>query len=160
LAERLGWTGYGGMVSYWREFVALTDELFQRARIKKFRIDNSAGNWEDCGRQALASLGLQQLPEPKVTPAKANALTGVYRDRASGREFEVTYDGSVLAVDLFSPVRSKLVPVEGEVLTAEGWHFLIRFEPDAPSGTMLMRIDGRDVDYLRLAGTVAERVTP
>lgn len=160
LAKRKEWTGYDGMVSFWREFVALTDALYQRFRINKVKIDNSAGNWEDCSRHVMGSLGLPHLPEPRVTPSTALGLAGVYRDRQSGRRYEVAYENGDLSVDLFAPVRSKLVPRIGKDFAAEGWHFLIRFEREATSGTMLMTIDGRDVDYLRLAGSIAEKIAP
>jgi len=84
LAKRRGWQDYEGMVMYWREFVTLTDELFDRHRIRKIRVDNSAGDWDDCNRQVLDCLAIRLVPELRVSPSEAARLVGLYRDRRSG----------------------------------------------------------------------------
>ena len=43
------------------------------------------------------------------------------------------------------------------LFVAEGWHFEVSFEPDGSSGASVMRIGGRDIDYLHLVGTVADK---
>jgi hypothetical protein len=159
LAKRRGWQGYEGMVRYWREFVTLTDELFDRHRIRKIRVDNSAGNWDDCNRQVLDCLGIGLVPELRVSPGEAAKLVGLYKDRGSDREFRVQYKDGVLTINVFLSVRTKLVPRADKAFLTEGWHFEITFEPDGPSGAMVMRIGGRDVDYVRLVGTVADRAS-
>lgn len=159
LAKRRGWQGYEGMVMYWREFVTLTDELFDRHRIRKIRVDNSAGNWDDCNRQVLDCLAIRLVPELRVSPSEAARLVGLYKDRRSGREFTVQYEDGGLTINVFLSVRTKLVPRAGKAFLTEGWHFEISFEPDGPGGTMVMRIGGRDVDYVRLVGTVADRAS-
>jgi thymidylate kinase len=157
LAKRRGWEGYEGMVLFWQEFVALTDEIFAKYSIRRVKIDNSAGNWDDCDRQVLEFLSIQRVLEQRVPPGEARGLVGLYRDRNSGREFTVCYEGGDLTVNLFLSARTKLVPrAEGAFLT-EGWHFEIRFDPEAPGGAPVLRIGGRDVDYLQLVGTVADK---
>jgi hypothetical protein len=159
LAKRRGWQGYEGMVRYWCEFVTLTDELFDRHRTRKIRVDNSAGNWDDCNQQVLDCLAIPLVPERRVSSGEAASLVGLYKDRKSDREFTVRYEAGALTINVFLRVRTKLVPrAHGEFLT-EGWHFEISFEPDGSGGSMMMRIGGRDVDYLRLAGTVADRAS-
>ena len=53
--------GYDGMLKFWQAFVDLTDELFQRCRLRKLRIDNAAGNWVDYSRQVLGCLSIPLL---------------------------------------------------------------------------------------------------
>jgi hypothetical protein len=159
LAQRKGWQGYEGMVMYWREFVALTDELFDRHCIRKIRVDNSAGNWDDCNQQVLDCLAIRLVPELRVSPSEAARLVGLYKDRRTDREFTVQYEDGDLTIIVFLSVRTKLVPRADKAFLTEGWHFEISFEPDGPSGTMVMRIGGRDVDYVRLVGTVADRAS-
>jgi thymidylate kinase len=152
LARRRGWEGYAGMVMFWREFVAVTDELFQRYRIRKLKIDNSAGHWDDYNRQVLECLSLPLIPE-QVSQSEALGLVGVYRDRKNGREFTVRYEEGKLTINLFLSVRTPLVRRAEKAFLTEGWHFELSFETDG-----VMRIGGRDVDYLQLVGTVADKV--
>jgi thymidylate kinase len=159
LAKRRGWQGHEGMVMYWREFVTLTDELFDRHRIRKIKVDNSAGNWDDCNQQVLDCLAIPLIPELRVSPSDAARLVGLYKDRRTGREFTVQHEDGGLTINVFLGVRTKLVPRADKAFLTEGWHFDISFEPDGPSGTMVMRIGGRDVDYVRLVGTVADRAS-
>jgi hypothetical protein len=56
-------------------------------------------------------------------------------------------------------VRTRLVRWTETRFLAEGWHFTVDFESDGLSGTSMLRINGRDVDYLTLAGTVADKVS-
>jgi hypothetical protein len=159
LAKRRGWQGYEGMVMYWREFVTLTDELFDRHRLRKIRVDNSAGNWDDYNQQVLDCLAIRLVPELRVSPSEAARLVGLYKDRRTGREFTVQYEDGGLTINVFLSVRTKLVPRADKEFLTEGWHFEISFGPDGPGGTMVMRIGGRDVDYVRLVGTVADRAS-
>jgi hypothetical protein len=86
LAKRRGWQGYEGMVMYWREFVTLTDELFDRHRIRRIKVDNSTGNWDDCNQQVLDCLAIPLVPELRVSPSDAARLVGLYKDRRTGRQ--------------------------------------------------------------------------
>jgi hypothetical protein len=159
LARRRGWEGYAGMRMFWREFVVVTDELFQRYRVRKLKIDNSAGHWDDYNRQILECLALPLVPEQGVSQSEALRLVGVYRDRRSGREFTVLYEDGELTTNLFLNVRTRLVRRAEKVFLAQGWHFEISFESDGLSETGLMKIGGRDVDYLPLVGTVADKAS-
>jgi thymidylate kinase len=159
LAKGRGWQGYEGMVRYWREFVAMTEALFERHRIRKIRIDNSEGRWEDYNRQVLECLSIPLVPEPELSPDEALALVGVYRERGGGREFTVRYEDGGLTVDLFLDARTRLVRRADGTFLTEGWHFEVGFEPGGPGGGAVMTVGGGDVDYLRLVGTVADRVS-
>jgi hypothetical protein len=160
LAKQRGWEGYQGMVMFWREFVAITDELFQRYHIRKLRLDNSAGNWDDCNRQVMESLSLALKPERRLSQDEALELIGVYQDKGSNKKFTVQYEAGELTVDLIVNVRTRLVKKTEKVFLTEGWHFEVSFESaDGSSRIDRMRIGGRDVDYLSLVGTVADKVS-
>ena len=157
IAIQRGWKGYQGMVEFWQEFVALTDELFQRCRIRKLKVDNSAGNWADCNLQVLDCLSIPLMPEQGVSPDEAIELVGVYKDRKSDKKFTVRHEDGELTINLFLDVRTRLVRWMEKGFITEGWHFEVSFESDGLSGTSLMKIGGRDVDYLPLVGTVADK---
>lgn len=159
LAKRRGWEGYAGMVMFWREFVSMTDELFERYHIRKLKIDNSAGNWDSYNRQVMEYLSVPLIPEEQVPESEAMELIGVYKDRRSGEEFAVCYEDGKLSINLFLNVQTRLVRRAERVFLAEGWHFEVSFESDGFNGATAMRIGGKDVDYLRLVGTVADKAS-
>ncbi len=159
LAKRRGWQGYEGMLMFWRELVAVMDELFQRYRINKLKIDNSAGNWDDCNRQVLECLSIPLIPGQRVSQSEAMGLIGVYKDRKSDREFTVHYEDGELTINIFLNVRTRLVRRAEKVFLTEGWHFEVSFESDGSGGASVMRIGGRNIDYLSLVGTVADKAS-
>jgi thymidylate kinase len=159
-AKQRGLEGYEGMARFWREFLVVTDELFQRYHIRKLRVDNSAGNWEDCNRQVMEYLMIPLIPEQRASQDEAMELVGVYKDRDSGRAFSVYYEAGVLSINLLMDVKTRLVRQAEHAFLTEGWHFVIHFEAaESSSGINRLRIGGRNVDYLRLAGTVADKVS-
>ena len=157
IAKHQGWTGYEGMVRFWQEFVALTDELYERYHIRKCKIDNTSGYWDDYDRQALACLSLPLIPERGISQREAMRFIGVYKDKKSDKKFTVLYENGELTIDLFLETRTSLVRRGDGVFLAEGWHFEISFAPDSFRETTVLSIGGRDVDYLSLVGTVAAR---
>jgi thymidylate kinase len=159
LAKQRGWEGYAGMVLFWQEFVGLTDELFQRYPFRKLRLDNSAGNWDECNRQVLESLLIVWIPEQRVSQSEAQELIGVYKVRGSDREFTVEYEAGELTINFFLNVKTRLIRQTERTFLAEGWHFEVTFDKvDGTSGINLLRIGGRDIDYLSLVGTIADKV--
>lgn len=158
VAIQRGWQGYAGMRTFWGEFVALTDELFHRFHYHKLKIDNSAGDWQAYRRQVMQVLGLPLIPEQGLSPAEAQALVGLYRANNSGKEFTVHYEDGELTINIFLNVRTRLVRQAQGVLLAEGWHFELSFEYDDLKGVYVLRFGGRDVDYLALVGTLAEKI--
>jgi len=157
-ARARGLRGYDGMVVFWRDFVALTDELFDRYTIAKHRIENSAGEWERYNRQVMDFLSLPTLDEPAVSAEQARRLVGTYRDKEQGRAFPVVYEKGKLLTNFFETVWTRLIPDGKGAFYTAGWYFEIRFEQDRTGAVKRLLIGGRDVDYLALVGTVAEKV--
>ncbi|MEM7536637.1 MAG: hypothetical protein AAF639_30925 [Chloroflexota bacterium] len=158
IAKHRGWTGYDGMAKFWREFVSLTDELYERYHIHKCKIDNAAGQWPDYDRQVMDCLALPFVPEPRLSQSEAIKLVGSYKDRQSDKVFTVLYEDGKLTIDLFLETRTTLVPRPNGIFETAGWHFEIRFELDAGDESTVFIIGGRDVEYLTLVGTVADKV--
>jgi len=147
------------MLLYWQEFVALTDELFERFPNRKLKIDNTAGDWETYNLQVMDYLSIPRIPEGTVSPTEASCLIGRYKDRHSGQEFTVRFEAGELSINLFLKVWTRLVRRAQNVFLAEGWPFEISFEADDCNRACVMKIGGRDVDYLALVGTVAEKAS-
>ncbi len=159
LAKDRGWEGYAGMLLYWQEFVALTDELFERFPNRKLKIDNPAGDWETYNLQVLDYLSIPRIPEGTISPTEASRLVGLYRDRRSGQDFAVRFEAGELCINIFLKVWTRLIRRAPNKFLAEGWPFEISFEADDCNGTCVIKIGGRDVDYLALVGTVAEKAS-
>ena len=108
----------------------------------------------------LEYLMIPLIPEQRASQEEAMKLVGVYQDRDSGRAFTVYYEAGELTINLFLNVKTRLVRQAEMVFLTEGWHFEISFEAaDGSSGINILRIGGSNVDYLSLAGTVADKVT-
>ena len=120
---------------------------------------NSASNWDIYNRQVMEYLSVPLIPEERVPESEAMELIGVYKDRRSGEEFAVRYEDGELSINLFLNVQTRLVRRAERVFLAEGWHFEVSFESDGFSEATVMRIGGRDVDYLRLVGMVADKTS-
>ena len=104
-------------------------------------------------------LSLPLIPEPRVSQSEAMKLTGVYKARNSGRIFTVAFEDGELTITLFLTVRTRLVWQAERVFLAEGWHFEVQFEATEGSSVIgMLRIGGRDVEYLLLADTVADKI--
>jgi len=159
LARGRGWEGYPGMVLFWQEFVALTDELFNKFPHRKLMIENTAGDWETYNQQVLDYLGIPRIPEQNISPIVARNLIGRYKDPQSDRDFLVQFEDDDLTINLFLDVKSRLVQRTEKEFFAEGWPFEIRFESGDLGGMSVLRIGGRNVDYLALVGTIAEKAS-
>jgi hypothetical protein len=159
-AKQRGLQGYAGMVTFWQNFVALTDQLFREFSMDKLMIENSDGAWERYNRQVLTFLSLPLAPEQRVSESEAQDLVGKYRDEKSDRTFTVQYENERLLIDIFLQVKTHLLPRTKRVFCTEGWYFEICFERDESGKIGKLEIGGKDVDYLALVGTVAVKEPP
>lgn len=159
LAKTRGWEGYEGMVRFWQEFVALTDVLFIGFPGRKLKIDNTAGDWETYNQEVVDFLSIPLIPEENISQTEALSLIGVYKDRQSGKDFAVRFEAGELSINLFLNVWTRLIRRAPNVFLAEGWPFVISFKSGEMSGASTLQISGKDVDYLALVGTVAEKAS-
>ena len=158
-AQHRGLTGYEGMIEFWQDFVALTDQLYDRFRFHKIALHTSASNRDSLNQQVLDLLSIPYIVEKQLPEDVAARFTGTYKDIESGKEFIVQYQNQTLSANIFLDDWTRLIPQSENSFIAEGWHFLIRFKQDKSGKTRTLQIDGTDVDYHSLAGTVAERVS-
>ena len=158
-AQHRGLSGYEGMIKFWVDFVALTDQLYDRFRFRKIALHNSTGNWEILNQQVLDFLSIEYVVEKQLSDDQAAGFTGTYKDQPSGREFSVRYRNHDLVANLFLEGWTRLIPSTDGTFIAEGWHFIVCFDKDASGKIESLRIEGQDVDYHSLVGTIAERVS-
>lgn len=158
-ARHRGLTGYEGMIDFWQDFVALTDQLYNRFRFQKTALQNSACNWDSQKQQVVEFLSIPYIAEKQLSEDEAVDITGTYKDVQSDKEFIVQYHNQTLSANIFLDDWTRLIPQSENSFIAEGWHFLIRFKQDKSGKTRTLQIDGEDVDYHSLTGTVAERVS-
>ena len=137
--------------------LALTDELYQRCRMKKLTIDNSAGQWDSYNRQVLEFLSIPLVPEQVVFGEEAIEYAGTYRDERTDREIAVEYENQELLINLWEKVRSRLIREVERVFCAEGWPFEIVFGEGDSGRIDTMKVAGKDVGYLSLVGTIASK---
>jgi hypothetical protein len=97
------------MLLYWLEFVALTDELFEKLPSRKLRIDSTAGDWETYNLQVLDYLSISRISEGTISPSEASRLVGLHGDKHSGQDFAVRFEAGELCVNLFLKVWTRLV---------------------------------------------------
>lgn len=157
-AQHRGLVDYEGMIEFWQGFVALTDQLYDRFRFQKITLPNPADNWESLKQQVLDFLSIKYIVEKQLSEDKVADFTGTYKDWRNGREFTIRYQNHDLIANLFLDDWTHLIPETGSSFIAEGWHFIIRFEKDISGKIASMQIEGQDVDYLSLVGTVAKKV--
>lgn len=158
-AQHRGLVGYEGMIKFWHDFVALTDQLYERFRFQKIALLNSVGNWESLNQLVLDFLSIPFVPEMQLSDDEVVSFTGAYKDQRSGREFTVRYQNHYLVANIFLDSWTRLIPKTIGTFIADGWHFIVCFEKDASGKIESLRIEGQDVDYHSLVGTVAERVS-
>jgi hypothetical protein len=157
-ARRMGLEGYEGTVAFWRAFVSMTDELFQRYRSDKLAVENGMGNWKACRRRVLTFLSIPLQPERTISEREAIKFAGTYRGESSGKDLVVWYENGELFVNLFLSADARLIHKRGDTFEAAGWHFELRFEGDDAGRKSVITVGGRDVEYLALVGTIAVRV--
>ena len=107
----------------------------------------------------MECLSIPMIPERGISKSEAMRWIGVYKEPRSGRDFTVDYEGGELTINLFLNVKTRLVRRAEKAFLTKGWHFQVSFELDGLGRASVMRIGGRDVDYLRLVGTVAEKIS-
>ena len=157
-AQHRSLAGYDGMIDFWVDFVTLTDQLYDRFRFKKIALHKSSGNRETLNQQVLDFLAIPFVIEKQVTEAVVKEYVGTYKDQTNERRFDVRYRNHKLIANLFLDDWTCLIPKTEDKFIAEGWHFVVHFDKDSSGEIASIRIEGEDVDYLSLVGTVAKKV--
>lgn len=158
-AQNRGLQGFQGMVVFWQDFVTLTNECFDRFQFQKIALDNSTGDWVRLKSRVTEFLSIPYIVERQVSDEEAARHIGTYTEEASGKEYVVQYRDHELTINIFLEDWTRLIPITDCSFIAEGWHFEVCFEEDTFGKIESLRIDGQDIDYLSLAGTVAKKMS-
>jgi len=158
ISQKMGWNDDTGVVKFWSEFVAITDQLFSAYDIDKLAIDISAGDWESHNRQVTEFLGLSFVADPQIGPEMASKYVGAYQFKPDGKHHKIQYQNGVLMTNVFMNVWTKLIPKTESTFIVEKWHFELLFDFDQRGDAKSFVIGGRNVDYYKAVGLSAARL--
>ena len=125
--------GFDGLVTYFRMYQGLTDDLFNRLDTKKLAIENSAGDWEQYYRQILGFLSLERL-ERAAPEGYLSKFEGSYRVEDAQHECVVEMEDGHLVVSI-SIMHGKplLIPKGENSFYVAGAPIELLFQEDASS---------------------------
>ncbi|MFE5319245.1 hypothetical protein ACFQ88_11105 [Paenibacillus sp. NPDC056579] len=125
--------GFGGMVTYWRDYRNITDGAFQGLTCHKIAIDNSEGNWSEYGRKILEFLGIDESDEVPLVQQSLQRLVGTYGAELEGSpDCLIQIESGNLIADGLPQVwtRSILIPKSSYVFDIQSLPFQVRFVED------------------------------
>ncbi|MFK7692533.1 hypothetical protein [Paenibacillus sp. HJGM_3] len=127
--------GFEGMVQYWQDYRAMTDEFFRSLKLKKLSIDNSALDWQAYGRLVADFLNHPLTePAPRLDSTTLSQLEGFYHsiedsDPAKPLVQIRCVNGLLIADGLPQTwPQSTLLPFEDKVFDVQSLPFQVRFE--------------------------------
>lgn len=138
--------GFGGMVTYWKDFRALIDAAFTRFNDSKLSLENSAGDWKTYERTILDFLDLPMEEDvAAVFPSFQEQLVGTYHFKEGS--CRVLLEKDQLMVDGIPLIwqRTKLIPRTRNVFAVESLPFQITFEEDTHGNITGMRATGPEL---------------
>ncbi|GHO67936.1 hypothetical protein KSC_068280 [Ktedonobacter sp. SOSP1-52] len=149
--KRRGLQGFGGMVTYWKDFQILIDDAFARFNGSKLALENSAGDWKTYERTVLDFLDLPiEEDVAAVSPSAQERLVGIYHFEEGS--CHVFLEKDQLMVDGIPLIwqRTRLIPRDHNVFAVESLPFIVTFEEDTHGNITGMRATGPEL----LHGTV------
>lgn len=78
------YTGLDGSISYWRDYKARCDRLFNQLNVTKIEIDGTFDNWGECHSKILKALDIPQKQRLSVLHKKIVGFEGVFKKCDSG----------------------------------------------------------------------------
>ncbi len=139
-----GLTGFNGLVSYWQDYRALTDESFEGLSFPKISINNTEGDWLVYYRDILNFLGVNEKQNRSIVQDDLQRFVGSYYSKQDGEKVcWVVLDGGRLIVDGLRQVWTKttLIPKSLNSFDVESLPFQVKFEEDE-RGIMNMYLSG------------------
>jgi hypothetical protein len=121
-----GIQGYDDVIGVYAAVRRLTDEVFDRVRMRKLGLENSARDWPRSYRAMAEFLGVPPIDMPSAPPRNAERLTGAYRRRGSSDSFAVGLDGAGLSIRNVATLR--LIPAGDTVFHVQGTRLVLEFE--------------------------------
>ena len=143
-------SGIDGLLHYWREHSAVSEEIVRNSGMPTLILDPRDGDWHD-RRAAIAHfLGVSaHVEEPSLSEADLCRLVGKYREGSTA--FTINLRGNALVLDGLLWPSNRLLPVAPTIFEAESWPLVLRFV-EVGRDVRTVRIDGPLVAGRRLAG--------
>jgi hypothetical protein len=147
-------TGFEGLLRFWREHHALTEQLVEEFRGPKLILDRSTGHWASDYRDIAAFLSLPFVEDPAFPEMLLNTYVGTYTYREEWserrvREFTLQRQGQALALHDFPWLwpGNRLLPKARHLFYAEAWPFECLFDEDVSGTIQCMRIGHQRVSW-------------
>lgn len=134
--------GYEGVLTFFREYQQLTDELFAQFNLHKLALENANADWTACYHTICEFLQIPFTPEPLLPPPEVSHFAGRYRDEQTRLEIHVVADGPNLFIrDLLWP-KSRLILKQRTSFYVEACPLELNFERDGSGAILTMKIEG------------------
>jgi thymidylate kinase len=156
-AQKYNLQGFTGLVTFWRDYQALTDIAFANLPFVKLALDTTAGEWASYQRQVLDILELPGVAEPFLSPEEQERFVGkyAYQDGEQTEVCTIVRGNDQLFLDDAPQVwaHTRLIPVEHNHFMVESLPFEVQFIEDANGAIYSMRLIGPEqlfgaVDYI------------
>jgi len=127
-----GLKGFGGVVTYWKDYRDITDGVFQDLTCHKIAIDNTEGNWSEYGRKISQFLGIEKSDLVSLVQQNLQQLVGTYEGELEGSHCSIQIESGNLIADGLPQVwtRSTLIPKSLNVFDVQSLPFQVRFVKD------------------------------
>jgi thymidylate kinase len=119
---------YDGVIAAYLGIRRVTDRIFDKLRMRKLAIENSAGDWKRYNDAITDFLGLSPIEPPFALPRDTEMLVGKYCRVGSTDVFAVATDGPALCI--CGSARLRLIPETKLVFHVEGTRAVLKFEID------------------------------
>jgi len=135
MVRQIGMTPYGRehKVAEYEDVIAvfagvrrLTDDVFEKVRMRKIGIEDGARDWERSYGRIAEFLGVPWIENQFAAPGHAERLTGDYRRVGSSECLKVNVDGIGLSIRGVATLR--LIPETDTVFHVQGTRVALEFE--------------------------------
>ncbi|MCQ6559856.1 hypothetical protein [Paenibacillus mendelii] len=143
-----GLSGFDGMVTYWEDYRAIMESLYDSLHIHKLRIENHRGDWMDYYRRIMEFLGIEAEEALPHSDPSLQRFAGSYRfTDASGfvQICTVQWDSGQLIVDGLPQVwtHTALLPKPNQdVFDVASLPFQVRFLVDPDNDNIQLHMSG------------------
>lgn len=127
--------GFEGMVQYWADFRALTDELFHKLSFHKISIETTEGSWGSYWSSILQFLNWTDWTggiEQSLINEQSSQYAGTYSDGSTTCEVRLAGDQLFLdggGISIWPNTR--LLPLRPQVFDLESLPIQVTFKPDS-----------------------------
>ncbi len=154
-AQARNFTIYDDMVQFWVDCWAILDEIYTCYTIDKLAIENSTGDWVRYNQEVLDFLGLPCRLDPILSKLQSQKYCGEYAIEGKNETWRIWYSDTHTCLMLNRTLM--LIPTADNRFLVSSLHFEVVFEENRSGDITSFRIEGQDIDYLKLVGTTGYR---